>query len=413
MSEAVAARDGQNLEEKIGCVSGEYACIYCGVNGTLYAGSDGVCFLGKFFLFDKRVLLKWTDVKVQQTDQGVAIQTREHDSVLHEFSGIHHPERCWSFLVSLHNQALLDRTGFPATPNAEDIPLSTTSTNRRSQLRRMTSDPNKMAVQIDDLFDKQISKQESGKSPPVQDTKGLRNSAAMMKDRLNKVTLLKLNFMDVDEKIAIEAIAGKLRGQFPCVYSKQRGTLYSGSTALYFVGDRLFFSANVVIQSPHIRQIRMVKGDSEQGIVVWTRDGISHAFLEMENPDQVWASLVALRNHGGCEENKSPRHFTLRRQNSDPNAASRYDLSSPRNNETMEIGAVVENNCDTELPPPSIMTEEELKETWSKLLSDESRYSTVVVRVSASCVSRMVLLSLSLWQELIPLECVSLDGLES
>ena len=390
--------DGKNLEDLIGFISEEYECIYSGVSGKLYAGSEAVAFIGKFFLFDKKVLLKWVDVKVVQTDQGVALQTRDKNPVLHEFSGIHHPDRCWSFLVSLHNQALLDKT---AAGGEDDTVHSSTNANavmnRRKQLRRMTSDPNKMSAHIRDFFASTEEDEQGEEGKTIKSTaaiatrKSMKRSTALIEDGLQGL-LNAADNMEEEERVAIETFVGKIQGLFPCMYSQQRGTLYSGSTALYFVGNRLFFCTKLMIQSKHIQQVKMLKGKnkSEQGILVSTRDGLSHDFLEMENPDQVWASLVAIRRHVGFEENKTSRRVpSLRRQNSDPNTgAGRYDLSSPsQHDETQDqkgdiAGDVAECIKQEVQPTAHAMTGEELKVAWEELQNDKRRYATVVVKVS-------------------------------
>ena len=136
----VATYDGRNLEELIGFVEEEYNCMYGGVNGTLYAGTDGLAFLGKFFLFDKKMFVKYVDVMIKKSDTSVVLQTRDDEPVIHEFVGIQKPDRVWSNLVSLHNQALLDRSSAPTGMRrraATAAPI-----HRRKTLRRMTSDPN-------------------------------------------------------------------------------------------------------------------------------------------------------------------------------------------------------------------------------------------------------------------------------
>lgn len=422
-----ATYDGRNIEELIGFVQEEYPCVYCNVNGTLYAGTDGLCFLGKFFLFDKKIYLKWVDVKVQQTDQGVAIQTRDDEPLIHEFIGIQKPERVWSALVSLHNQALLDRTRSPAhidgALDASQTPGSTRPRtvsaqpiHRRKQLRRMTSDPNKLAPAIDALFadagQKKMALDESTKNsahaaaaatgtttvekPVTIETPSKRASLLQIKEDLKSSTNIGV-MVEVSPLSEIEAIVGKMQGEFSCVYNRQRGILYAGSTALYFAGERLFFAAKIAIQSSNIRQVQMIKGKpksdlaggetqsiedviKEQGVVIWTREGISHTFLGMESPDQVWASLIDLRKHASTGPN-SPRPFGMRRMNSDPNLQSRTgrQIMSPVG-EGGEASKGEVREAEKELAPP-VLSNEELKQAWSQVLDKKNRYRTSVVKV--------------------------------
>lgn len=79
-----------DIESVAGYISGEYPCTYMGVNGTLYAGSTALYFLGTFFLFDKKLRLPWEDVlQVQKIDQG--IQALTNDDTVYIFSGIPAP----------------------------------------------------------------------------------------------------------------------------------------------------------------------------------------------------------------------------------------------------------------------------------------------------------------------------------
>jgi hypothetical protein len=113
---------GHDIESVAGYISGEYSCVYSQVNGTLYAGSTALYFLGSFFLFDKKLRLPWEDVRqVQKMEQGIGIQVLTNNDVVYSFTGIHSPDRAWVVLVSLHNDALLDRT--PPTPRQPYIPV--------------------------------------------------------------------------------------------------------------------------------------------------------------------------------------------------------------------------------------------------------------------------------------------------
>lgn len=436
----VTLYDGRNIEDLIGFVEEEFPCRYMGVSGTLYAGIEGVAFLGKFFLFDKKLHVKWVDVKVQQSDHGVTMQTRdikEELAVTHEFTGIHRPERCWSMLVSLHNQALLDRPegvtastaghlegaaplGMEsATETSRPRTMSAQPIQRRKTLRRMTSDPNKLAPALDALFadmakegdiltgENQNDNKNSTNAPPqasirrvsLQSPKELVSSLGQhtkpTKEELRASLSITLGVVEVGPLAEIEAIVGKIQGRFSCLYLGQQGTLYAGSTALYFAGGRLFFPSRITIQSTNIRQVKMVKGKpksdldgdekaqqdviNESGIVVWARDGDSHTFLGMENPDQVWASLVALRNHVSETGSNSPKSFGMRRMSSDPNLQSHTgcDLLSPTAGPEI---AGKGGKPEQELAPPEL-SEEELQKAWSNIIAKENRYATCVVKV--------------------------------
>lgn len=440
----VATYDGMNIEELIGFVEEEYPCVYCQVNGTLYAGTDGIAFLGKFYLFNKKIHLKWVDVKVQQTDQGISIQTRD-DAMLHEFSGIHKPERVWSALMSLHNQAILDRTKFPsaafgvndndggdgtATGDAEGgktrgRSATTQPIHRRKQLRRMTSDPNKLIPNIDALFavenrENQLEGEallgvSGGDNDPVNEATSLipqqkaesvrkmakRSSVIINQEhQLSTRAAESLGAVDVNinPMAHIEAIVGKIQGAFVCLYNGQKGTLYAGSTALHFSGERLFFAARLTVQSRHIRQVKMIKGKprsdgnadgvpqlqqealdvehaiQEQGIEICSLEGISHNFLGMENPDQVWACLVSLRKHASSGP-YSPRPFAMRRMNSDPNLTSHttgLDMMPQAQNDDKERALK-----ESALP---VLSDEELIKAWSGVIDKKNRYKTCVAK---------------------------------
>lgn len=460
----VATYDGINIEELIGFVEEEYPCVYCQVNGTLFAGTDGLAFLGKFYLFNKKIHFKWVDVKVNLTDQGgISIQTRDDEQVLHEFTGIHKPDRVWSALMKLHNEAILDRTKSPmagtltaslpadggetgATDDGGDYDSAAPSSSqslrepstaaaqpihRRKQLRRMTSDPNKLAPAIDELFSNeskeellagdtsstktgQAGDEDSGSTlpvpPPPPDSSTSKRRSSVIINKEHQLSTRAAESLGgspgrIDPMAGIQAIVGKIQGQFSCLYNRQTGTLYAGSTAIYFAGDRLFFPARLTVQSNHIRQVKMVKGKlksdlrkslsgnnsaaptvedaiREQGIEICTHEGISHDFLGMENPDQVWASLVALRNHAGKGPNSS-RPFSMRRMNSDPNLTSNtteYDMMSPANKDKETSGAT-HDALTKELEVP-VLSDEELKDAWSDVMANKNRYKTCVAKVS-------------------------------
>ncbi|CAB9513991.1 GRAM domain containing [Seminavis robusta] len=450
----VATYDGRNMEELIGFVEEEFPCRWQGVSGTLYAGTDGLAFLGKFFLFDKKMNVKWIDVKIQQSDHGVTIQTRdvkEEMAVIYDFTGIHKPERCWSMLVSLHNRALLDRTRTPASGvtastmgrlEGEGATDEAAATRARSQtaapihrrmLRRQTSDPAALAPAIEALFAEEAKEeamagdstqtpgQSNGSSVPLLERplSARRVSSILMSpskqqtisdnsatppsstqketDRaasLRASASSAVGVVEVSPTSEIEAIVGKIQGRFSCLYNGQPGNLYAGSTALYFAGSRLFFAARLTIQSLNIRQVQMVKGKpksdvndapaadmvKEQGIVVWTREGISHTFLGMENPDQVWASLVAIRNHVSSNATATPRSFGMvRRMNSDPNLQSHTggDLLSPT---AIKVAAEAEKSREEQELGTPVMSDEELQEAWSDVTAKKNRYNTGVVK---------------------------------
>ena len=121
----------------IGDIVGEYTCVWRTCKGSLFAGSKGVYFLGSFFLFERKLVLGWDQIRqVQKVDRGVEVVLVADDTV-HCFSGMPAPDRVWTLLVSLHNDALLDRRGRRRTP--------------RGTLKRRNSDPwNSMVA--DDLF---------------------------------------------------------------------------------------------------------------------------------------------------------------------------------------------------------------------------------------------------------------------
>jgi hypothetical protein len=132
---------GHDIESVAGYISGEYSCVYSQVNGTLYAGSTALYFLGTFFLFDKKLRLPWEDIRqVQKMEQGIGIQVLTNNDVVYSFTGIHSPDRAWVVLVSLHNDALLDRT--PTTPRQPYTPVQ----------KRRNSDPSLSSIVDFDMY---------------------------------------------------------------------------------------------------------------------------------------------------------------------------------------------------------------------------------------------------------------------
>jgi len=350
--------------------------------------------------------------------------------VVHEFFGIQNLDRVWSGLMLLHNAAILDQTKTgggdgdnemePSGPStARNRSATTQPIHRRKQLRRMTSDPTKLAPAIEELFDQHdINKEDlselyedstnektteaSGNTTEQRQAQPTRRTSVMINKEHQLSTRAAEAFGNImaDNPLAgVEAIVGKIQGVFTCLYNRQQGKLYTGSTALYFSGERLLFPVLLVIQSSHIRQIKMVKSKPtatlasskepsvtekvrEQGIEICTHDGLSHTFLGMENPDQVWASLVTLRNHASAKSHSSAP-FVMRRMNSDPNLTTQTNDIDNFVSPSKADGAAITTEPELALP---VLSEEEMNEAWSDIMAKKSRYTTCVAKVSVSFV---------------------------
>jgi hypothetical protein len=118
----------------VGKLAGEYKCYFQNAKGTLYAGSDGLYFLGMMFFFERQISIRWVDViKIIKGASGLMIVVPDAN---HEFTDLPHLDRCWATLVALHSDALHRRGG---TTTTSDPPMMISPS--RPTLRRTNSDP--------------------------------------------------------------------------------------------------------------------------------------------------------------------------------------------------------------------------------------------------------------------------------
>jgi len=343
--------NNRNIESVAGYVSGEYPCDYGNMNGVLYAGSNALYFVSSFLVFDRKVTLFWDDVrKVEKLDHH-GIEVVLNDDQRHRFTGVHHPERVWVLLVSLHNDSLIGHRGRQQRHH-----------RRRSGagppgLRRRNSDP---------LFASKthvLDEGGGGGSPVVSgegETKweelGPPAPAAPAARSATDSFIMSTAGLDMG---SVEGIAGKLSLQpIPCTHSGVKGKLFCGSGAVYFYG-RKFWAWNrqeVLLKWEDVRRIQILDADDSAekedggddssdggapeacvGIRFVTRDDGEFRFLRMDNADRVWATLVALHNENltaarrrdrllssssGDGNGAGPRlSSSIRRMNSDPNLA--------------------------------------------------------------------------------------------
>ena len=343
-------RYSRDIEQVTGYVSGEFECMYGkSMNGKLYAGSKGLYFLGSYFLFEKKVVLPWEDIrKVEKIDQGIQVVMK--DSGLHTFTGMHAPDRVWVLLVSLHNDALLDRH-----PQSQRRGSSVT----RSSVRRRNSDPLMASTirMLDDTID------DEDKAGAIEVAPASALSSSINHDKSNNINGNGMRASFVDEGFfmlspgvaqsldihIIERNTGKLSIMpIQCNHNKVKGKLYAGRAALYFYGRRFFWDQQeVLITWEEIRHIHIIDSKNDQGERICvglqvTRRGSDGAqqvlrFLGMERADQVWVTLVALHNDNLTARKSLAAHQplsnTMRRMNSDPNltasASDAEDFTEP------------------------------------------------------------------------------------
>jgi hypothetical protein len=273
----------REMDSVVGRVVGEYGCEWETYKGCLFAGSNGIYFLGSFFLFERKIVMYWEEIRqVQKVDQGIEVICK--DESVKYFAGIQGHERVWATLVSLHNDALLDRRGKRGTP--------------RASFKRRNSDPwNVSCVIAEDLFNEQDAKKN--------DVPG--SAAASANAHPNQSRVRTSQAWNSQE---IEAVAGHLRLQpVPCSHLNTRGHLYVGEESLYFSGRRFFWEQkSLIVQWARVRQIQVIPptstkaGDEKQsdGLRLIESDGESSDFLLVDDVYSVWAS------HNGERWKSSP-----------------------------------------------------------------------------------------------------------
>lgn len=300
----------RGMESIVGDIVGEYPGRFENCEGTFYAGTKGVYFLGSFFLFERKVVLYWDQVQlVQKIRQGIEVVSKQQDgeieAAVHQFHGIHAPDRVWALLVSLHNDAILLKQGKRGTPRAG------------SMVRRRNSDPWNLACSLEDLLEGQ-----EGDDGTVTST--FTTSTAMHSWKPSNSSEWMANETRKEEIIAA---AGPLRMEpIQCNTTKDHtfGWLYVGEDAIFFRGRRFLVERkSATFPWESIERIEMVDAtpktsDCEKncnGIRIVDTFGNASSFrLPKVDIHTIWSSILAIQN-----ENLQSRSLKQhRRTNSDP-----------------------------------------------------------------------------------------------
>lgn len=276
-----------DMKSIVGDIFGEYTCAWEKSNGTLFAGSKGIYFLGSFFLFERKLILEWEQVRlVQKTDQGIEVLCK--DETTHSFRGTQSPDRFWSLLLSLHNDALLDL-----------------KRRRGSTYRRRNSDPWSSPQHIHELVSETHNNDEIAQ---VRATNSVKAAA-----------------LKVRSSAEIENIVGRTQiDPVSCKMDQIAGQLYAGENGLLFSGKRFFWETKTLsIRWEDIARIKIIESptssvdNSLDTIEINDRDNNIVSFSSIATVRAVWTSLVALHNEK-LRKTNSPRQRHHRRMNSDP-----------------------------------------------------------------------------------------------
>lgn len=389
---------GQDIQSVAGYISGEYSCVYSQVNGTLYAGSTSLYFIGTFFLFDKKLRLAWEDVRqVQKMNQGQGLQVLTNSDVVYTFTGIHSPDRAWGVLVSLHNDALLDRpagsrqrtSSYSYTQRGykrrNSVPLLSTNSADFDMYLRNDDSENTDDGEVDgDDNENGDGVGERGRTSTstsaiaiaianananaTRDELDSNLNSASRVDRIKtsaqksqKVTQSQASISLPPSNIFsstggptltdVEKLIGKLSLQpIRSSHDGVAGKLYAGTDALYFYGRQFFWDRRVVLLSWHmVRQVQVIQTG---GLRIIDTDNAAVEFLDMETPDKVWASFSSLHNENlaSCRTvlreqpavlTNSTRKGTLKRMNSDPSMSPFFSMWTT-------ASSVIEDSAATE-----------------------------------------------------------------
>lgn len=398
----MSSKESNEVERVAGFVAGNYACVYNGINGTLYAGNTALYFVGTFFLFEKKVIIPWERIRhVQKLDHGVAVICKNEE--MHSFTNLPAPSRVWVILVSLHNDALLDH---PAGGKRNQLVSPYRRASASRSMRRRNSDPASTLVFLDareelpmttaeEETNNYIEKEEGGaddikpKDDSDKKTKSKEHSSLLnlFKDRpvINWFKeLADPRIEDIEEKV------GPLKLEpVMCSHRSYVGKLYAGNTGLFFYGRHLpWETEKVFIRFSLIRQFQ-IQGKEKilkrRGISIISKCGQIYDFEAMDNADRVWASLIALQNENLTNEgeNMSRRQFSLRRMNSDPMMPSRmsFDESSeePIEGEDLEDDVDSDDHAST----ASCLAKEPAlnnAEDWATEVAKEKDFSNLVIK---------------------------------
>jgi hypothetical protein len=374
------ASEPNDIEKIAGFVSGSYTCVCNSVNGTLWAGSSALYFVGTFFLFEKKLVIPWERIRqVQKLDQGVAIITK--DETVHSFSSIHAPARVWVILVSLHNDALLDHPG-----NRAKL-MSPHHRHRRGRhtMKRRNSDPPGAAASMDAAeLDSYDGESGDGIHNPIDDVAETRGAAAESSETEKETRAVANWFANLMEpKVTeVEIKVGVLK-MLPLrsTYRGHTGKLYVGNLGFFFYGKRLFWEQKqIFIRFNAIRQFQIQGKENQRkrcGISIITKEGEVYDFRDMEQADRVWASLIALQNENLTSGTDRPERFTLRRMNSDPLMPSQlsFDHSSEEVVETESDGPA-SDALETKAVVPFVS----LADEWAAEVARKKDYANLVVK---------------------------------
>jgi VAD1 Analog of StAR-related lipid transfer domain len=282
-------------------VHGTFPCVWQNYNGSLVTGDRAVVFSGSFFLFEKTLILPWDDIRrvelVDNTDLDLAkrissingiIEIVVNDDSVHSFFNVRSPEKVWLLLLTLHNDALLGRKA------------SSTNVPRTPRMQRRNSDPS--AALSGSLFVAFASENDfTTGQQPTNFNRPVVSTSTSMAESVTKST--------------IESATGRLKLQpIPCTHIGVTGRLYAGQSAVYFTGKRYFWEhVSVTLPWSTIRHIlamdKAQEGSIMSGIVIHTKesalrtdggsvddDETTFEFRNMDTPEKVWASLIALQN---------------------------------------------------------------------------------------------------------------------
>jgi hypothetical protein len=411
---------GQDIESVAGYISGEYSCVYSQVNGTLYAGSTALYFLGTFFLFDKKLRLPWEDVRqVQKMEQGQGLQVLTNNDIVYSFTGIHSPDRAWLVLVSLHNDALLDRP--PTRQRSSSYSYTQRGYKRRNSVPLLSSNPDLDKYLVNDGNENchgeddgegerdsgstSTSGSTIGSTTATSDKPGSNTNTASragiikaptqkIQTTTQSISLPPSNVFSSSGGPAladIEKLIGKISLQpIRSTHDGVAGKLYAGTDALYFYGRQFFWDKRVVLLQWHmVRQIQVI---SPGGLRIITKENVAMEFLGMETPDKVWASFISLQN--AClansrtvlRESVTPRKPALKRMNSDPSMSPFFSMWTSSSVEddaateetttttiTMDGGSVTQHGP---LPGTLVLSPEE---EWIQA-KEASKYDRMVVQ---------------------------------
>lgn len=342
-----------NMKSIVGDIFGEYSCSWENSNGTLYAGSKGIYFLGSFFLFERKLILEWEQIRlVQKADQGIEVLCK--NEATHSFYGTQSPDRFWALLLSLHNDAILDL-----------------KRRRGNTYRRRNSDPWSSPQHVHGII--ATNHVDGLPTLPADDPVDATTRAATKSVKVTSSAAHK-----VKSSAEIENIVGWTQiDPVACKLDQIPGQLYAGENGLLFSGKRFFWETrSLSIRWEDIVRIKILDSPSTTSEVstkdcldtigVYDRDNKLTAFSAITTVRAVWTSLVALHNEK-LRKADSPRHRTHRRMNSDPLRESKA---------MVDVDYIqLDDSKRTKIIPEAVET---IEEKWEKA-KKEGQMKTVII----------------------------------